>query len=173
MADDSLIENATASNSKLQEKHAERNVWIGKLRDFVLKYFLPISLIVAVVFGTLVPAPGVFLNHKATAYICISLMFLYSGLYLRSSAIKDAVKAYKAYIWGFLSILGVTCVIGGQLTKLLDFDDQPNRSNKVYLNDTNQQHSLGPFEFKIGLILYTSMPCTVASGVIMVCLFTI
>ena len=151
-----------------------------RLKQFVIKNFLPISLITAVVFGTLVPQPGVFFNHKATSYVCISIMFLYSGLFLRTSAMKDAIKAYKAYIWGLISILGVSCIIGGQLTKLLNFDRYPrsfyqqqhNLNNATGLVNTTGTDAtirgLGSFEFKIGLIVYTSMPCTLASGVIMV-----
>ena len=149
---------------------------------FFVKSYLPISLIFAVVFGALVPAAGVFFNHKETTYVCISVLFFYVGLYLRTSAIKVGIKAYKAYLWSITSILLVTCVIGGQLTNLLNFDDWKgsvlftNSTSGNFTNHTEKStlivddsgNSLGPFECKVGLILYLIMPCTVGTGVIMV-----
>jgi len=102
-------------------------------------------LIFAVVFGAFVPAPGVFFNHRVTVYICVSILFFYVGLYLKTSAVKEAVKAYKAYIWACFSVLVVTCVIGGQLTNLLTFADllvENTGTNSTALNITSSDASV-------------------------------
>jgi len=148
---------------------------------FFIKNFLPISLIFAVAFGALIPAPGVFFNHKETIYVCVSILFCYVGLYLKTSDIQTSLKAYKAYTWGIISVLCVTCVIGGLLTDQLNFREldieshnSRNTTNLSNLTKTTEIPStedkgvvLGPFECRVGLVLYFIMPCTVGSGVIM------
>ena len=165
------------------EKSSRQSCW-DWFSNFFIKNFLPISLIFAVVFGALVPAPGVFFNHKETIYVCVSILFCYVGLYLKTSAIKTALKAYKAYGWGIVSVLFVTCVIGGLLTDQLNFRElhiesptrnttmlQSNLTNATITPTTmlvSEGLTLGPFECRVGLVLYFIMPCTVGSGVIMV-----
>ena len=166
------------NDEKEEEKKTRAEIVFLWLSKFFVKNFLPIVLIFAVVFGAFVPAPGVFFNHRVTIYICVSILFLYVGLYLETSKVKEALKAYKAYIWGCVSILAVTCAIGGQLTNLLTFDNLvvPNVAvaNSTGMNGTQMNASiaskkyLGPFECKVGLIMYLIMPCTVGTGVIMV-----
>lgn len=174
-------EKQTSAEKHQDEKSKQRKCW-DWFSTFFVKNYLPISLIFAVVFGALVPAPGVFFNHKETTYVCISVLFFYVGLYLRTSAMKVGIKAYKAYLWSITSILLVTCVVGGQLTNLLNFDDwkgsvltntggsdNVTNNTKPALNGMDGDgDTLGPFECKVGLILYLIMPCTVGSGVIMV-----
>lgn len=179
-----------AEDENKKEKSCFRK-YLELIKNFIIKNFLPISLIVAVVFGVLVPQPGVALNHKATLYVCVVGIFLYSGLYLRTDALKEVVKSYKAALWGILSILAFTSIIGGKLTMLLDFNEeyvskfnqsmknsssnstlQNNLSSRISLNQnftgTKYKHGLGPAEFKVGLLVFFCMPCTISSGVVMV-----
>ena len=171
--------NTETTTEEQPRKSKQRRFW-DWFSTFFVKNYLPISLIFAVVFGALVPGPGVFFNHKETVYVCISVLFCYVGLYLKTSAMKVGIKAYRAYIWSIISILLVTCVIGGQLTNLLNFDDWKvsvpansgeNTTNNTSASSSIDEKTLGPFECKVGLILYSVMPCTVGSGVIMVSLF--
>ena len=166
------------AEAEQEEKSKIKRFW-DRLSTFFVKNFLPISFIFAVVFGALVPGPGVFFNHKETVYVCISILFCYVGLYLRTSAIKVGLKAYKAYIWSILMISLFTCVIGGLLTNLLNFGEPGVTNSGMNTNTSNGnlsssvldlavENTLGPFECKVGLILYLIMPCTVGSGVIMV-----
>ena len=178
---ETLVEKEASAEKEQDEKSNQNKYW-SWFSTFFVKNYLPISLIFAVVFGALVPAPGVFFNHKETTYVCVSVLFFYIGLYLRTSAMKVGLKAYKAYLWSITSILLVTCVIGGQLTNLLNFDDWKgsvlftnstsgnfkNHTEKSTLIVDDSGNSLGPFECKVGLILYLIMPCTVGTGVIMV-----
>lgn len=160
------------SLEKSEENHKKsfKNC-LNQLAHLIVGHYLPISLLVAVFFGITVPGPGVFFNKKATVYFCISILLLYSGLYLKTSAMKTALKSYKSYIWGVVSILGVTCVVSGQLTRSLNLHEIPSVSN----NNTNGSSDIvapssrmGPREFQVGVILYTSMPCSVGTGIIMV-----
>ena len=174
-------EKETSAEKQREEKSKQRICW-DWFSTFFVKNYLPISLIFAVIFGALVPAPGVFLNHKETISVCIAIKFVYIGLYLRTSAVKVGIKAYKAYLWSIISILLVTCVIGGQLTNLLNFDEWKgsvlptnttssgnvtNNTESTLVGDGDGD-ALGPFECKVGLVLYLIMPCTVGSGVILV-----
>ena len=139
---------------------------VGK---FVLNNYLPICLLIFVIFGALVPQPGNAINTKATKYVCIILIFIYTGLYLQTKAMKEAITSYKAAIWGFISILGVTCVVGGGLTKLLN---DKTRSSIVpknnFTNSSTHVSAIGPLELRYGLQIYMVMPCTISSGVVMV-----
>ena len=155
---------------KEEESVTKPNKCLHKFGLFVLNNYLPISLVLLVLFGALVPEPGNALNTAATKYVCITLIFIYTGLYLQTKAIKEAVSAYKAAIWGFVSILGVTCIVGGSLTDLLN--DTTNISPGYERNSSNismeTKTSIGPVEFRYGLQIYMVMPCTVSSGVVMV-----
>ncbi|XP_012558378.1 uncharacterized protein LOC100203086 [Hydra vulgaris] len=141
------------NNSKNEKKNFSHKA-INKLEHLLLNNFLPISFIAALLIGIFLPQVGNTLNHKSTTYICLVFIFLYSGLYLPSSAIKDSIKAYKAAAWGFISILFFSCIIGSQLTMLIPF-------HKI-------SSSLGTQSFKTGLVVYFCSPCTVSSGVLMI-----
>jgi len=159
-------------NTVAEEKESSLCSKIGR---FVLNNYLPLSLIFFVVLGALLPQLGHALDHKATRYICVIYIFMYCGLYLRTGEIKEALLAYKAVIWGIISILGITCIVGGQLTALLISRDPYNggsyntSSNSSIHNETESHHDLlGPIEFRYGLQIYVIMPCTISSGVVMV-----
>jgi len=164
---DHLINNHETKEDKNETEEANlAHIIIAWFSNFIVKNFLPFALIVAVVFGAFVPAPGVFFNHDATVYICVSILFFYVALYLETSEMKEAVKAYRAFTWGCFNILVVTGVIGGQLTNLLTFDDHhlvasnSLGTNSTAVNITSSDASivtekhLGPFECKVGLIMY-------------------
>ena len=146
---------------------SEKQTCLWKTKTFLNNYILPIGLLVFVIFGALVPQPGVAISHKATSYFCVIGIFLYSGLFLRTDDMKAAVKAYKSSIWGFFSILFFTSVIGAKLTGLLKFDPV----STIPHNGTSQgqEHALfGSSEFKTGFQLFFVVPCTISSGVLMV-----
>lgn len=110
----------------------------NKFKEFLLNNVLPVTLIVAIVFGILVPWPGDYINHKAVSFSCIVWIFIYNGLYMRTSDIKNALQAYKALIWGFLSIIFITSAIGGHLTSLLVFDPSLSTQTGQTMNQTTK-----------------------------------
>ena len=157
-----------------EEEPSKPALFCRRCTTFLLKNFLPISYTVAVIFGALVPGPGVALDHKATQYVCVVIIFLISGLFLHTKELKQVFVSYRASVFGVVSILALTSIIGGQLTLLLDFSSTPHKdkgSNSTGVVNTTAEGKmspLGPLEYQFGLIVFYTMPCTVSSGVVMV-----
>lgn len=143
---------------------------LSKFASFLNAYLLPIGLLAFVVFGALVPEPGVAISHQATSFICVIGIFFYSGLFLRTEEMKAAIKAYRASIWGMISILFITSLIGSQLTNLLTFDEASIFQNATREGGRNKA-LFGSSEFKTGFQLFFIVPCTISSGVLMVSQF--
>eukprot|EP00499_Haloplacidia_sp_CaronLabIsolate_P013940 CAMPEP_0196795882 /NCGR_PEP_ID=MMETSP1104-20130614/36755_1 /TAXON_ID=33652 /ORGANISM="Cafeteria sp., Strain Caron Lab Isolate" /LENGTH=125 /DNA_ID=CAMNT_0042166279 /DNA_START=117 /DNA_END=490 /DNA_ORIENTATION=+ len=77
--------------------------------------------------------------------VCISVIFLLSGLKLKTADITNALRAYKAFILGIVTILGLTPLTGFGLIKV----------------------SLSSDEFAFGAAIFVCMPTTLTSGVIL------
>ena len=140
---------------------------LSKFASFMNAYLLPIGLLTFVVFGALVPQPGVAIAHRATSYVCVIGIFFYSGLFLKTDEMKAAIKGYRASIWGVVSILFITSLIGSQLTNLLKFDE-PSIFHNATREGGQDKALFGSSEFKTGFQLFFIVPCTISSGVLMV-----
>ena len=82
---------------------------------------------------------------------------------------KEAITAYEAAIWGFISILGVTCVVGGGLTKLLNDKTRSSIVSKNnFIDSSTPVSAIGPLELRYGLQIYMIMSCTISSRIVMV-----
>ena len=153
----------------LRPGEAEKPAPLAMFASFLNAYLLPIGLLTFVVFGALVPQPGVAISHQATSYLCVIGIFFYSGLFLKTDEMKAAIKGYRASIWGVVSILFITSLIGSQLTNLLKFDEP-----SIFHNSTREggpdKALFGSSEFKTGFQLFFIVPCTISSGVLMVSL---
>lgn len=157
----------------------------NRVKTGVLKNFLPICLVFFVVLGIVAPQPGVFFSELPTQYICVIGLFLHSGLKLKTGEVKDALKSYKAFIWGVICIMCLTPIIGGHLTGLLPYQpyatkDLEPQDNGVFSNGNHTRNGtssppttvegisiLGPALFQIGIQIYFIVPCTIAGGVIL------
>lgn len=160
-------------------------IW-NRVKAGVLKNFLPICLVFFVVLGIVAPQPGVFFSELPTQYICVIGLFLHSGLKLKTGEVKDALKSFKAFIWGVICIMCLTPIIGGHLTGLLPYQpyatkDLEPQDNGVFSNGNHTRNGtssppttvegisiLGPALFQIGIQIYFIVPCTIAGGVILV-----
>eukprot|EP00164_Ancoracysta_twista_P001714 GFYU01002248.1.p1 GENE.GFYU01002248.1~~GFYU01002248.1.p1 ORF type:complete len:406 (-),score=86.45 GFYU01002248.1:20-1237(-) len=111
----------------------------------LIQHHLPLGLIFVVLFGYGVPTPGIYLAKGPTQAICVSLIFFISGLTLKTDDIKKAINAYKAIIYGIISILLITPMAGFLILAI-------PWSTK---------------EFGIGLALFAMMPTTLSSCVIL------
>ena len=111
MADEKL-ESAKFENptSELSSKEPRKPLWKRATRA-LFKNFLPICLVFFMVFGIVLPEPGVFFSELPTQYVCVVGLFLHSGLKLKTGEVKDALKSYKALLWGIISILLITPLI--------------------------------------------------------------
>ena len=78
------------------------------------RWHLPIFLVIALLFGYLVPVPGAFLNEldlggicfgdncvwNSIGSLCVTLIFFISGTKLKTDEIKNALSAWKAASYG-------------------------------------------------------------------------
>ncbi len=110
---------------------------------FLQKQFLPVGLVCAALVGLSMPAPGIYMATLPTQYVAVSIIFFVSGLLLRTDEIRAAVSAWPATLWGCVSILVLTPVIGALIAVRLPMEPV----------------------FQIGLALFCCMPTTLSSGI--------
>ncbi len=113
------------------------------LLAFLRKQMLPVGLLTAAAVGLVWPEPGRYMGQLPTQYVAVSIIFICSGLVLRTADIRAAFSAWPATLWGCLAILVVTPVVG----VLLAF-----------------QAPIDP-SFQLGLALFCCMPTTLSSGI--------
>lgn len=147
-----------------------RTFFKEKLKPFFFKQFMTIGILIALLVGFVFPKLGDFVGSwKGSTYVCVIMIFLHSGLKLKVAAIKDVFKQYRGFIWGVISIILITTLISTEMTKLLPFGDcDDNDGNKT--KRTCHDSVVGPREFLLGLEIYYISPCTVAAGVVLVCI---
>ena len=110
---------------------------------FLQKQYLPVGLVTVALIGLLLPGPGIYMAALPTQYIAVSIIFFISGLLLRTDEILAAVSAWPATLWGCVSILLLTPVIGALIAVRLPLEPA----------------------FQIGLALFCCMPTTLSSGI--------
>jgi len=110
---------------------------------FLQKQFLPVGLVSVALVGLTLPAPGIYMASLPTQYIAVSIIFFISGLLLRTDEILAAVSAWPATLWGVVSILLLTPIIGALIAVRLPLEPA----------------------FQIGLALFCCMPTTLSSGI--------
>ncbi len=116
---------------------------MDRLPAFLKKHFLPIGLVGVALFGLWVPSPGIYMAGLPTQYVAVGIIFICSGMLLRTSEVRSALSAWKATAWGAGSILFFTPLIGSTLALQLP---------------------IAP-EFQLGLALFCCMPTTLSSGI--------
>jgi len=118
----------------------------------VIKHFLPLGFCVALAVGLGFPLPGAWLagfefgGYKLAQSVCIVLIFIVSGLTLKTSEVTAAIKAWLAYTYGIIAILFLTPFAGLAILQI-------------------------PFEepaFGVGFAVFCSVPTTLTSGVTLV-----
>eukprot|EP00750_Incisomonas_marina_P002613 INCI12509.1.p1 GENE.INCI12509.1~~INCI12509.1.p1 ORF type:complete len:486 (+),score=96.71 INCI12509.1:166-1623(+) len=118
--------------------------------DYLLKYQIPLMLAVAIVFGYLVPAPGQWIADQGVPLgsVFVAVIFLVSGMKLKTEALVRAVKEWRGILVGTLIILVLTpCVSFGVLAI---------PSDRSALTD-----------LLFGLAIFFTMPTTLSSGVVL------
>mmetsp|Transcript_13658 Transcript_13658/g.16553 ORF Transcript_13658/g.16553 Transcript_13658/m.16553 type:complete len:419 (+) Transcript_13658:150-1406(+) len=98
-----------------------------KVKKFLLKWHLPMMLVTGLLIGYLFPPPGEFLGeadlggicfsnldicvYGSVSSLCITFIFVMSGMKLKTAEIKRALRTWKPALFGFVSILFITpCV---------------------------------------------------------------
>lgn len=110
---------------------------------FLQKQFLPVGLVCVALVGLSTPGPGIYMATLPTQYVAVSIIFFISGLLLRTDEILAAISAWPATLWGCVSILAITPVIGAMMAVRLPMEPA----------------------FQIGLALFCCMPTTLSSGI--------
>ena len=115
-----------------------------RITSFLIKHHLPLGISLAVLLGALYPPPGRWLSTFPTTTIAICLIFCVQGLRLDTEEAKDALRSYRATLWGVAMILFIT----------------------PFLSFPLQWMPLDPPELTYGLCLFLCMPTTISTGVI-------
>jgi sodium/bile acid cotransporter 7 len=114
---------------------------------FLISYHLIVGLFLGVVIGYVWPPPGKALGSIETvrvSQVCIVLIFLISGLKLKTAEMMKAIRTPKVVLLGIVSIMGVTPMLGWALVNLkLQYE-----------------------EFTTGLTMFAIVPTTISSAVV-------
>lgn len=110
---------------------------------FLQRQFLPIGLLAVAAVGFFLPRPGLYMAELPTQYVAVSIIFLLSGLMLKTDEVHAVLVAWKAMSWGCVSILFATPFLGAAIAFQLPMEPA----------------------FQFGLALFCCMPTTLTSGV--------
>ena len=111
---------------------------------FFLRHHLALGIFFGVVLGAVWPTPGQWLSSLPITTIAISIIFLIQGLRLETEEAKDALKAWRASLYGFSFILLLSPFLAFPIRWL----------------------PLDPSDLTVGLCLFVTMPGTISSGVV-------
>ncbi|KAJ7360594.1 hypothetical protein OS493_015702 [Desmophyllum pertusum] len=178
------VANLQENEDSPTETTEQRTPLWRKAKAVVFKNLMPICLLFFVIFGIVLPEPGVFFSELPTHYVCVVGLFFHSGLKLKTGEVKQALRSFKALFWGIVCILLITPIIGGQLTGLLPYtvtkedhgsqngfhvngDNSTNRSTSSSGDHLERSSILGPPLFQTGMQIYFIVPCTISAGVIL------
>eukprot|EP00304_Pavlova_gyrans_P011932 CAMPEP_0206043336 /NCGR_PEP_ID=MMETSP1466-20131121/8591_1 /ASSEMBLY_ACC=CAM_ASM_001126 /TAXON_ID=44452 /ORGANISM="Pavlova gyrans, Strain CCMP608" /LENGTH=408 /DNA_ID=CAMNT_0053418135 /DNA_START=1 /DNA_END=1227 /DNA_ORIENTATION=+ len=123
------------------------------VKKTAIKQCLPLGLVLAIIFGLAVPMLGAtvasweVIGRGVVQTLCVWIIFLISGMTLKTDDVTKALHAWKAIGFGFVSILFITPLLAPAVGAL-----------PLPL----------PPEFSIGFVLFCSMPTTINSGVALV-----
>lgn len=118
---------------------------MARVVDYLIKYHLPIGFALAFLVGLAVPAPGKVLNDVGGSRVCIALIFVISGLRLKTAEMRNALGAPVTVLAGLISSLALTPAIAFALI----------------------QTPFSAPELARGLALFVCGPSTLSSGVVL------
>lgn len=147
------------------------------LTAFLSKHFLPIGTLFIIPLGILFPTPGVYLHGKLPiVQICIVTIFFVIGTKFRIKEIRSAVRCYKEIALGLIVVLLITPFIGTKLLLLPKFREVAKSglykngtlNNSWSIDQSIQLPYFGPEEFRIGLQIFCTSPCSSAFPTVVV-----
>lgn len=146
---------------------------LTRFKNFYIRNFLPIGIVLSIIIGILLPQPAVYLSQRIPAVkICIIGLFFTIGLRLRVVEAKSAVKSYKEVVVGLLLVLFVGPVFATNVINQIPYfgsliGDGQNLKNSSS-NTTEEELILGPEEFRLGLQIYLMCPSAPAASLALV-----
>eukprot|EP00210_Caulerpa_lentillifera_P007971 g7610.t1 len=127
-----------------------------KLLDIIkaklIKHYLPLGFLFVLIVALIFPYPGKKIkswevgDYKIVDTINVAIIFIISGLTLKTEDVLAALSAFPGLIYGLVAILFLTPCLGFILIRL----------------------PLNPDEFTIGLAIFAAVPTTLTSGVTLV-----
>lgn len=150
---------------------------ITRLKNFCIRNFLPIGIVLSIIIGILLPQPAVYLSQRVPVVkVCIIVLFFVIGLRLRVMEAKSAVKSYKEVVVGLLLVLFVGPVFATVVISKIPYfgsliGDELNLKNTTNNNMTDDKRILGPEEFRLGLQIYLMCPSAPAASLALVSSF--
>lgn len=106
--------------------------------------FLPLGLILAVIAGFIIPGAGPFLSEKNSLKAIVFTIFLVSGYQTGTKELSIDIKLLKVFCTAALISLFLAPLLGLLFSKLLNF----------------------PLHLAMGLIIISTVPPTISSGVV-------
>ena len=91
---------------------------VARLKKICLEYFLPLALVVAITFALAFPLPGRVVgswhvsDNRIVQAINNFIVFLISGLTLRTEHFKSALEHWQGTAYGLVAILAITPCLG-------------------------------------------------------------
>ena len=169
MAQSEVIVNVEQAKEACEE--SEKPSFLAKLKNFCMRQFMPIGIIISIIVGIFLPQPAVYLSERIPVVkICIIVLFFTIGLRLRLVEAKSAVKSYKEVIVGLLLVLFIGPIISTNvLNQVPNFgsfigDYENNNTN----GSTDEMEILGPEEFRLAIQIYCMCPSAPAASLILV-----
>ncbi len=106
--------------------------------------FLPLGLILAVIFALLLPASGIFISDNHGLRILVFVIFLVSGYQTGSKGLALGRQLFSLFLAAAVISLFLSPLLGLAITRLIDF----------------------PLPLAMGLIIISAVPPTLSSGIV-------
>ena len=106
--------------------------------------FLPLGLLLAIVFSLLLPSGGIFLSENSGIRILVFIIFLVSGYQAGAKALPLGRRLFHIFLPASVISLILAPLLGLLLTRLIDF----------------------PASLAMGLIVISAVPPTLSSGIV-------
>ena len=139
---------------------------LTRLKNFVLRNFLPIGTMISVIFGIFFPQPAVYLSQEIPSVKICSLFYHW---FVEA---KYAVKTCKEVMLGLLLVLfvapSVSINVLNQITLFGSFVGDVQGLKNSSNNPSKEILICGPGEFRLALQIYFICPSTPATSLIMV-----
>jgi predicted Na+-dependent transporter len=94
--------------AKEADEDFEKPSILTSFKNFCMRNYLAIGIILSIIIGIFLPQPAVYLSQRMpVAKICIIVLFLTIGVRIRLVEAKSAVKFYKEVVVGLVLVLFV------------------------------------------------------------------
>ncbi len=153
------------------------------VKKFLIKQFLPIGFVIAIIIALVWPAPGNYIYHmmigdsswKLFSTLHIFIIFFLFGITLETSELKVAFKSWQVLIMGFVMIL-VGTAITGFVPMHMNFKPAVSM-HTVSWGECTKEILIPPFRtlswfhvqaFGIGMAVFAACPTSLSQGVTVV-----